>query len=59
MGKIWKRLRYDDEGAVTVDWLVLTAAMTGMGVVIAMGIKESATEPAAAVGNKLASYEIE
>ncbi len=54
-----KRLRHEDDGAVTVDWVVLTAAMTAMGVAIVLGVRESATEPAAAVGNRLTSYNIE
>ena len=32
MIKFIKKFRNDEEGAVTVDWLVLTAAVVGLGV---------------------------
>ena len=32
MFKIFKSFRNDEEGAVTVDWVVLTAAVVGLGV---------------------------
>lgn len=32
MIKFIKKFRKDEEGAVTVDWVVLTAAVVGLGV---------------------------
>ncbi|SLN20205.1 hypothetical protein ROA7450_00675 [Roseovarius albus] len=32
MIKFLKKFRKDEEGAVTVDWVVLTAAVVGLGV---------------------------
>ena len=32
MIKLTKKFRNDEEGAVTVDWVVLTAAVVGLGV---------------------------
>ncbi len=44
---IFKNFRKDEDGAVTVDWVVLTAAIVGLGLVV-MGtvgnaIKSNAT----------------
>ena len=32
--KLFKNFRADDSGAVTVDWVVLTAAIVGLGMVV-------------------------
>ena len=32
-----KNFRRDEDGAVTVDWVVLTAAIVGLGIVVATG----------------------
>ena len=34
MLKFVRRFRQQDEGAVTVDWVVLTAAIVGLGMVV-------------------------
>jgi len=47
-----------DDGAVTVDWVVLTAFMTGFGALIAIGIANAATDPADGVGASLTSMQI-
>lgn len=31
---IFKNFRKDEDGAVTVDWVVLTAAIVGLGIVV-------------------------
>ena len=36
-GKIWSALRsvvFDEDGAVTIDWVVLSAAIIGVGMVV-------------------------
>ena len=38
-----KRFSRDEDGAVTVDWVVLTAAVVGLAVVAFGTIKESTT----------------
>ena len=30
----WKKIAKDDDGAVTVDWVVITAAIIGLGVLV-------------------------
>jgi Flp pilus assembly pilin Flp len=32
--KLFKKFRKDENGAVTVDWVVLTAAIVGLGVAV-------------------------
>lgn len=38
-----KNFRADENGAVTVDWVVLTAAVVGLAVAAYSSIKEGAT----------------
>ncbi|WP_422074615.1 Flp family type IVb pilin [Tranquillimonas rosea] len=32
--KLYKKFQKDEDGAVTVDWVVLTAAIVGLGVAV-------------------------
>lgn len=43
MIKLFKKFRKDESGAVTVDWVVLTAAVVGLGTVAYQGISSGAT----------------
>lgn len=48
-------LRYfkrDTSGAVTVDWVVLTAAVVGLGIAAAMSIADGTT----AIGDNLGTF---
>lgn len=54
-----KRFRRDESGAVTVDWVVLTAAMTGFGIAVAALIIAGATDPADSVGASLTNMTID
>lgn len=57
--KTWfKKFRKDESGAVTVDWVVLTAAMTGIGIAVTTIIIDSATDPADSVGSALTNMTI-
>jgi Flp pilus assembly pilin Flp len=38
---IFKSFKNDESGAVTVDWVVLTAAVVGLGIIIAGTMGES------------------
>ena len=48
MIKFIKNFRKDEDGAVTVDWVVLTAAIVGLGIAavttVSNGIDTAATE---------------
>lgn len=52
--KLTKRFKDDEDGAVTVDWVVLTAAIVGLGVAVLASVR-SATE---SLGDRI-SEEIE
>jgi hypothetical protein len=43
----------DDTGAVTVDWVVLTAALIGMGMIFLAPIALNTTSVTAELGNKI------
>jgi len=53
----FKAFASDESGAVTVDWVVLTAAIVGLGLVVmttvGTAIKTEATHIATDVGNKV------
>lgn len=44
MMKLLKKFRKDDSGAVTVDWVVLTAAVVGLAVAAYTSIETGAAE---------------
>jgi Flp pilus assembly pilin Flp len=44
-----KNFRNDEDGAVTVDWVVLTAAIVGLGIAVLTSVGGGATE----LGNKI------
>ena len=50
-----KNFRRDEDGAVTVDWVVLTAAIVALGLVVGTSVKGGATTLATDVGNDLAA----
>jgi Flp pilus assembly pilin Flp len=39
MLNILKRFQKDEDGAVTVDWVVLTAAVVGLGLIVMAAIR--------------------
>jgi len=48
----------EESGAVTVDWVVLSAAMVSFGAGIAMIISTAAQDPAAGLGAQLTAIEV-
>jgi len=50
MMKFIKNFRKDEDGAVTVDWVVLTAAVVGLGVAAYAAIEGETTQLAADIG---------
>ncbi|GAB4539913.1 MAG: hypothetical protein Tsb0024_10540 [Ruegeria sp.] len=53
MIKLFKKFRKDESGAVTVDWVVLTAAVVGLGTVAYTQISSGATGLATNVNRAL------
>ncbi len=45
MTKFLNKFRKDENGAVTVDWVVLTAAVVGLAVAAYTSIESGATPP--------------
>ncbi len=50
--RIWNFVG-EENGAVTVDWVVLTAAIVGMGVLVITSVANGATDMATGVGGHL------
>ncbi|AKS45297.1 MAG: hypothetical protein KIH44_003380 [Octadecabacter sp.] len=46
-----KNFRNDEDGAVTVDWVVLTAAIVGLGIAVLTSVGNGTT----ALGDKISS----
>jgi Flp pilus assembly pilin Flp len=46
-----KNFRNDEDGAVTVDWVVLTAAIVGLGIAVLTSVGTGTT----ALGNKIST----
>jgi len=55
MFKFWTYFRSKEEGAVTVDWVVLTTVVAGMSVFSYTTIKSGATQLTTATAEFLAS----
>ncbi len=53
-----KSFRAREEGAVTVDWVVLTAAIVGLAIALIALIAAGATDKSTSVGAFLSSQEI-
>ncbi|KPN63220.1 hypothetical protein AKJ29_11015 [Aliiroseovarius crassostreae] len=47
------RFKADEDGAVTVDWVVLTAAIVGLGVAVLTSVSSSTDALATKVSNKI------
>ena len=53
---IFKSFANDEAGAVTVDWVVLTAAIVGLGIVVMTSVGGGITGLATATATKLGTY---
>jgi len=48
-----KNFRADEDGAVTVDWVVLTAAIVGLGIAVLTSVRTGAADLAGDIGTNL------
>jgi Flp pilus assembly pilin Flp len=48
-----KTFRADEDGAVTVDWVVLTAAIVGLGIAVLASVRTGATQMADGIKGEL------
>jgi Flp pilus assembly pilin Flp len=51
--KLFKNFRADESGAVTVDWVVLTAAIVGLGLVVMQTVGGGVSGVTATIGTDL------
>ncbi len=53
-----KNFRRDEDGAVTVDWVVLTAAIVGLGIAVLTSVSGGTTTLSDAISSELGSMSI-
>lgn len=53
--KFAKTFATDESGAVTVDWVVLTAAIVGLGIAVMASVSGGLKTAATNIGNSLSS----
>jgi len=56
--KFAKNFSRDEDGAVTVDWVVLTAAIVGLGLAVLSSVSGGTTSLADKISSNLASQTI-
>jgi Flp pilus assembly pilin Flp len=54
-----KTFRADEDGAVTVDWVVLTAAIVGLGIAVLSTVSGGANELATEIGTELGNVDVD
>jgi Flp pilus assembly pilin Flp len=52
-----KNFRADEDGAVTVDWVVLTAAIVGLGIAVLTTVSGGAEDLAGDIGDELTAID--
>ena len=58
MIRLMKRFAWDETGAVTVDWVVLTAAVVGFGTAVILTISNGALHHSNGLGAHLLREEV-
>lgn len=53
-----KTFKADEDGAVTVDWVVLTAAIVGLGLAVMLSVRGGTEGLADKISKKLASMSV-
>ncbi|SIN80159.1 Flp family type IVb pilin [Vannielia litorea] len=53
-----KNFRNDEDGAVTVDWVVLTAAIVGLGIAVLASVSGGVNTLAQNISNEVASVSV-
>ncbi len=53
-----KTFRADEDGAVTVDWVVLTAAIVGLGIAVLLAVRGGTVDMATDIGNTLGDADL-
>ena len=58
MTALFRKFKTSEEGAITVDWVVLTAAIVGLGVAVVTIIAGGATDNASGIGAVIGSMTV-
>ncbi|MEL6233219.1 MAG: hypothetical protein AAFR46_02310 [Pseudomonadota bacterium] len=58
ISKLIRRFVTNEEGAVTVDWVVLTAAIVGLATAIILLVQNGATDLASSISGALAGITV-
>ncbi len=53
-----KNFRADEDGAVTVDWVVLTAAIVGLGIAVLTTVRQGSVDLAQDIGTELTDTQV-
>ena len=56
--KFVKNFAHDEDGAVTVDWVVLTAAIVGLGIAVLASVSSGTTSLADKISSNLSAQTI-
>jgi len=56
--KLFNAFLNDESGAVTVDWVVLTAAIVGLGIAVLTSVGNGTTTLADKISSELASKDV-
>lgn len=59
LSKLFKNFRKDESGAVTVDWVVLTAAIVGLAIAIGSVMFDNVRDLANEIDTELTTYAAE
>ena len=58
MLNFFKNFRRDEDGAVTIDWVVLTAAIVGLGIAVASSLNGSVRGLASDINTEVGTQSI-
>jgi Flp pilus assembly pilin Flp len=50
---LFKRFQKNEDGAVTVDWVVLTAAIVGLGLIVMAAIRPAITGLSSSIASEI------
>ena len=56
--KLFKLFAKDEDGAVTVDWVVLTSAIVGLGIAVMLSVGNSTSGLADKISDKIQSTDV-
>ncbi len=56
--KLAQNFKRDEDGAVTVDWVVLTAAIVGLGIAVLASVSGGTKDLAGKISSNLSAMEV-